>query len=289
LSAVGLLSAAMVGIGATQCSGRPPPEASGPPGLVTKTHPSFDGLQQQVGALVERSGASAGVTLVELGGEQAQTWSIDGDTAFVAASTYKLPVLMLEAERLAAGKEKATDLLCYQSEDWEDGWYTDYEDGNCYTRAELMRRIGQNSDNTAGHILVRYEGSTQDLNDYASSHGARNSAFYDPNVTTPNDLARLWVDEAGGKAGGGAAQGYLYPLLTHTSFENGIPAGVPDSATVVHKTGQYGDEVNDAALVEAGPRGSYVLVVCTQGLGGDPAWTLVADISRAVWRYEAAR
>jgi hypothetical protein len=58
---------------------------------------------------------------------------------------------------------------------------------------------------------------------------------------------------------------------------------------VVHKIGEYGDEVNDAALIESGPRGSYVLVVCTQGLGGDPAWTLVADISRAVWRYEATR
>ncbi|MBJ7599718.1 hypothetical protein [Candidatus Nephthysia bennettiae] len=52
---------------------------------------------------------------------------------------------------------------------------------------------------------------------------------------------------------------------------------------------QNGDEVNDAALVESGPEGSYVLVVCTQGLGDDPAWTLVADISRAVWRYEATR
>jgi hypothetical protein len=58
---------------------------------------------------------------------------------------------------------------------------------------------------------------------------------------------------------------------------------------VVHKIGEYGDEVNDAALIESGPRGSYLLVVCTQGLGGDPASTLVADISRAVWRYEATR
>jgi hypothetical protein len=57
----------------------------------------------------------------------------------------------------------------------------------------------------------------------------------------------------------------------------------------VHKTGDIGDEVNDAALVESGPQGSYVLVVCTQGLGGDAGWKLIADISRAVWRYESTR
>jgi beta-lactamase class A len=78
-------------------------------------------------------------------------------------------------------------------------------------------------------------------------------------------------------------------LLTRTSFEDGIPAGVADGATVVHKTGDIGDEVNDAALVESGPQGPYVLVVCTQGLGGDAGWTLIADISRAVWQYESTR
>ena len=129
----------------------------------------------------------------------------------------------------------------------------------------------------------------QGLNDYASRHGATESAFFYPNLTTSSDLARLWVDEASGRAGGGAAQVYLYPLLTRTSVEAGIPAGVPESATVVHKIGDIGDEVNDAALVESGPRGSYVLVVCTQGLGGDAGWKLVADISRAVWQYESTR
>jgi beta-lactamase class A len=279
----------MGGMGATPYDGFPPLSTPGPPGVVMKTHPPFDALQQRVSALIEQGGGSAGVTLVELGGEQAQTWSTGGDTRFVAGSTYKLPLLMLESERLAAGAVGLEDILCYQSQDWEDGWYTDYQDGSCYTRAELLRRIGQDSDNTAAHILVRYDGWMQGLNDYASRHGATESAFFYPNLTTSSDLARLWVDEAGGRAGGGAAQVYLYPLLTRTSFEAGIPGGVPESATVVHKIGDIGDEVNDAALVESGPRGSYVLVVCTLGLGGDAGWKLVADISRAVWQYESTR
>ena len=288
-SAVMLLCAAVWGMGAPPYGDFPPLDAPVPPGVVVKAHPSFDSLQQQAGALIDQVGASAGVALVELGGAQAQVWSTNGDTGFVAGSTYKLPLLMLESQQLAAGKVARDDVLCYQSGDWEDGWYTEYQDGSCYTRAELMRRVGENSDNTAAHILVRYDGSAEGLNDYASQHGAIESAFYYPNLTTSNDLARLWVDEAAGRAGGGGAQLYLYPLLTRTSFEDGIPAGVADRATVVHKTGDIGDEVNDAALVESGPQGPYVLVVCTQGLGGDAGWKLIADISRAVWQYESTR
>jgi beta-lactamase class A len=274
----------------SQCGNLSLPDTPAPPpGLLARPHPAFDSLKASVQDLLDEAGATGGVTVIELGGNQPQSWSLDGDEKFPAASTYKLPVLMLESQELASGKEQARDLLCYQDGDREDGWYADYEDGDCYSRMELMRRVGQDSDNTAAHILVRYEGGAEALNDYAASHGAAESAFYDPNTTTSNDLGRLMSDEAGGRAGGAAAQAYLYPLLTHTAFEDGIPAGVPDNVTVVHKIGTLGDEVNDVALVQSGPAGAYVLAICAQGLSGDDGWKLLADISRTVWRYESTR
>jgi beta-lactamase class A len=254
-----------------------------------KPRPAFTGLQQSVVSLLQAAGVSGGVTVAELGGPSPQTWAYDGDQQYVAASTYKLPLLMMDAQNVSAGRWHANDSLCYQDGDWEDGWYGDYTDGVCMPRSQLEQRIGHDSDNTAAHILVRYAGGTGSLNAYAHSHGTRESEFYDPNTTTTNDLARLLVDEAAGRAGGQAAQRYLYPLLTHTSYEDGIPAGVPARASVVHKIGALDSVVNDAALVRAGPRGPYVLAICTQGAGGDAGWKLVADISRAVWQFEASR
>jgi beta-lactamase class A len=266
----------------------PAPGATNPlPPPAGKVRPWFDALQAQVLSLFQAAGASGAVTLVELGGREPRTWSLNGDQPLLAASTYKLPLLVEQAEKIAAGGEHPGDLLCYQSQDWEDGWFTDYSDGSCFTRAELMQRIGEYSDNTAAHMLVRYEGDGPALNDYAARHGATASAFYDPNTTTSNDLARLWVTEAHGGAGGTAAQKYLYPLLANTSTEEGIPAGVP-ARGVSHKTGVLGDQVNDAGLVK-GPAGDYVLAVCTAGPAGDGGWKLVADVSRAVWQYELGR
>jgi len=244
-------------------------------------------LRQQIVELLEQETATGGVTLVELGGPSPQTLSLNGDESFVAASTYKLPLLMREAQEVAAGRWSPDDQLCYEEGDYEEGYYDDYEDGDCFTREELDERAGIASDNTAARILVREDGGPSALQDYARAHGATESAFWDPNTTTSDDLARLLVDEAEGRAGGAAAQRYLYPLLTHTDYEDGIPAGVPARATVVHKIGSLGTELNDAGLVMGGPHGTYVLSICTSG--SDDGWELLADISQVVWRFEAGR
>lgn len=102
---------------------------------------------------------------------------------------------------------------------------------------------------------------------------------------TSNDLARLWQSEAEGQAGGATAQGYLYPLLSHTSYEQGVPAGVPANVTVVHKVGFIDSLLHDSALVTSGPRGAYVLSILTDG----GSWELLSAISRAVWTFEATR
>jgi len=179
--------------------------------------------------------------------------------------------------------------VCFQSDDYEDGWFADYVDGACFTRNELALRAGMYSDNTAGHMLVRDVGGPDVLNAWAASLGATSSAFFIDNTTTSADLAALWLAEVNGTIGGAAAQGWLYPMLTGTRTESGVPAGVPGGVVVVHKTGTIDLVDNDAALVTSGPDGPYVLVVMTDGLGGSEGWQLIASISADVWQFETAR
>ena len=271
------------GVSTLPLAGAPAQSPSGAP-TAAPTQRSTDDLQAEVSELLSSDGAEGGVSLIELGGDRPVTWSLNGDEQFVAASTYKLPILMKDAQDIAARRAGPSDQLCYEEGDWEDGYFSDYQPGSCYTRAELDQRVGQYSDNTAAHILVRYDGGTDAINSYARAHGATESTFYDPNLTTSADLARLWQNEAEGRAGGAAAQAYIYPLLTNTANEDGIPAGVPAGTPVVHKFGDLDGELNDAALVEQGPRGAYVLAVCTDG----GSWTLIASVARAVADFEAA-
>jgi beta-lactamase class A len=245
-------------------------------------------LVARTGQIVSASGATVGVTVIELGGTNPMVWSYDGGGVFTAASTYKLAALMMEAQNIAAGQTDPNGLVCYEDEDYEAGWFDDYETGACFTRNELAWRAGNKSDNTAGHMLVRDVGGSDALNAWAAAHGATSSAFFVGNTTTSNDLAALWAAEAKGQLGGSAAQAWLYPLLTGTATEGGVPAGVGPNATVVHKTGILDQEVNDAALVQAGTK-TYVLTVMTDGLGGGDGWQLIASISAEIRQFEDTR
>src|SRR5260370_17426326 len=71
--------------------------------------------------LVAGSGATVGVTVVELGGTGQLAWSVDGDAVFTAASTYKLVALMMEAQNIAAGTTDPHGLVFYIPPDYKKG------------------------------------------------------------------------------------------------------------------------------------------------------------------------
>jgi len=246
-------------------------------------------LTAAIEPVVEESGGAVGISLIELGGASPLAWSYNGSEIFTAASTYKLAALMMEAQEIAAGTANPGGLVCYEDDDYEAGWFDDYADGMCYTRSELAQRAGLFSDNTAGHMLVRDVGGADALNAWAASQGASESVFFTENTTSASDLASLWAGEAKGTLGGAAAQSWLYPMLTGTSTEAGIPSCVSGRSVVVHKTGTIDQVENDAALVMSGPNGAYVLTVMTDGMGGAAGWQTIAAISAEVWSYEAAR
>ena len=242
----------------------------------------FNVLAHEIKVLARENGKEVGVTLINL--KTKAFWSLNGNWETVAASTYKLPLLMDVAQGITDGRYNANAKVCGIPSDVVPPDAYNYV-GQCFTLNQLGYMIGHNSDNTAAHMLTRFIGNYEALNTYAREHGAQNPQFYWPNNTDSNDLARLWLNEAEGRAGGIAAQRWLYPKLTHTDFEGGIPAGVPAGAQVVHKVGMLYGETNDAALVNY-KNVSYVLAIVSNGSGGTD-WGLLASISRDVWKVMA--
>jgi beta-lactamase class A len=259
-----------------------------PPVTTVLASSALDRLKADLTGMVAHSGARVGISLQELSGPRRVGFSVNGGQRFYAASTYKLPLLMAQAQQIASGQARPSDLLCYAPGDYEDGYFMDYAPGACFSRQALAVRVGTYSDNTAAHILVRYLGGGDALNRYARTIGMSASALWVPNTTTPDDLNAAWVTEALGRLGGAAAQGWLYPILTHTAYERGIPAGLPRGTTVVHKIGAMDATHADAAYVTSGHI-TYVLVISVEGLDEGAGWSLIARISGRVWQYESGR
>ena len=268
---------------------RPAPSAAPAPPIATVLAASgFDQLRSDLEAIAAPSGAQLDISVQELSGPRRNNLSLNGNQSFYAASAYKVPLLMAEAQQISSGQVRGSDVLCFDPGDAEDGWFDDYDAGSCFTRDELALRTGRYSDNTAAHMLVRYLGGPDALNRYAKSIGMTASALWVPNTTTADDLTAAWVNAALGRLGGAAAQQWLFPLLTHTVNEHGIPAGLPARASVVHKVGtMYGTE-NDSAYIVNG-RTAYVLSVAVDGVDETLGWSLIAQVSARIWQYESSR
>src|SRR5256712_13306535 len=104
------------------------------------TPSAFDARQADLQAIGAQSGARVGISLQELSGPRRNTYSLNGNQSFYAASAYKVPLLMAEAQQIAYGQAKGSDVLCFDPTDAEDGWFDDYDDGSCFTRNELALR-----------------------------------------------------------------------------------------------------------------------------------------------------
>src|SRR3989441_618937 len=268
---------------------RPLPSATpAPPVTTVPAASAFDQLRADLKTIAARSGARVGISLQELSGPRRNSLSLGGGASFTAASAYKVPLLMAEAQQIGSGQASGADVLCFDPDDAEDGWFDDYDLGSCFTRDELSLRTGRYSDNTAAHILVRYLGGADALNAYSKSIGMTASALWVPNTTTPDDLTAAWVNAALGRLGSAAARQWLFPLLTHTANEHGLSPPLPASATVVHKVGTLDGTENDSGYVVSG-RTSYVLSVAVEGLDEAPGWSLIAQISARIWQYETGR
>ena len=267
----------------------PAPQAVAELPMTTLITPSaVDLLQADLQTIAAQSGAQVAISLQELSGPRRTRLSLNGSQSFYAASAYKVPLLMAEAQQIAGGELSASDVLCFDPVDAEDGWFADYGDGACFTRGELAVRAGRYSDNTAAHILVRDLGGPDALNSYARSIGMTASALWIPNTTTTDDLTEAWVGEALGRLGDAAAQRWLYPVLTHTVNEQGIPAGLPASATVVHKVGSMYGTVNDSGYVLNGGI-AYVLSVSVAGVDEAAGFAVITRVAARIWQYELSR
>lgn len=79
-------------------------------------------------------------------------------------------------------------------------------------------------------------------------------------------------------------------ILLREVYTGEILAGLPPGTPVAQKTGWITGILHDAAIVYPPGRTPYVLVVLTGSIPDEKvAKSLIADLSRLVWEFTAAR
>jgi beta-lactamase class A len=260
----------------------------------------------EIDRLIRASGAEVAVAFRTL--DRGEELLIEPDTAFHAASTMKVPVMIELFRQARAGLLRLDDRIpvvnafhsivdnspfALQMGDDSDADVYKHAGGEMSYR-ELCEAMITVSSNFAANLLIEHLGAvsvqrTTDALGAKGMHvlrGVEDTKAFDKglnNTTTARALMTLLDAIAHGTAVDRPASDDMLAILKRQRFHDRIPAGLPPGTIVAHKTGEITRIQHDAAIVYA-PR-PFVLVILIRGLD-DPqkGGALAADITRVVYR-----
>jgi beta-lactamase class A len=254
------------------------PVSSGAPSnsidsIIKSNKPLEQKLRDYLGTKVSKVGI--GYYNIETG----DSFSINGDKYFTAASTVKVQMNMVLFDMVKEGKVKIEEALQFTQADYEGG--TGILQGKDKTKPIPLLTLSDYSiiysDNIATNMIIRRIGRTEMKRRFGEKVG--HSIPMDKNVVTPNEglsfLKQLYKNKDNNEY-----YTRLIGIMKTTVFHDRLDKYVPKNI-VAHKIGNYGAFVNDVGIVYA-PK-PYIIVVYTDGITN--ANETIANINKIL--YEA--
>jgi beta-lactamase class A len=243
--------------------------------------------------------------------ETGQEILINADEPFHPASTFKVHVMMEVFHQAKQGFLALDDCLPITNS------FTSIVDGSKFSLLEeddaektLYSRIGEGefifeltrlmivlSSNLATNILLEKIGA-KNVNDFIQALGiqgvtVRRGVFDHAayklgmnNHATARGLTQTMKLIAEGKVVSKPASEKMIEIMLGQEFNESIPAVLPASVRVAHKTGWTDDVYHDTGIVYAENRKPYVISIMTRGFAEDQekeAHTCMATISRMIY------
>lgn len=212
-----------------------------------------------------------------------ESYGVNEDEVFQAASLIKLPVMLAMYAEYEKGNIDLDDIYKLRDEDrvGGSGSLSGQPTGSEYSYRELVELMGKQSDNTAFSAAVKLLGSDL-IKRYIDELGMSNTSL-ETNETTPRDIGLFFKNLWERKMVERASRDEILNSLTDTIYEGWLKAGIPD-VRVAHKYGREVHVVNDAGIVFASS--PFVLVLLSKGVVETEADQLLPQLAAAVYRFE---
>lgn len=212
-----------------------------------------------------------------------KSFNINGETKFTAASMIKLPVLITLYREAEAGRVNLDEeYTLKQADKWTGSGSLYYRPvGTVVSYRKMAELMGQQSDNTAWHIIENLLGKTK-IEQTIKILGMRDSSYAD-GVITPNDIGLLFRKLYQEPILSEKSRDEILRYLTKTIYENRLPAGLPEGIRMAHKVGSEIRVISDGGIVYG--EKPYVLVVLSQEVNEIEAGKVLPEIGKLV--YEA--
>lgn len=214
---------------------------------------------------------------------------LNGSVIYTAASVNKLPIMTAVYVASQNGDADLDKIITLQQEDIQDygtGSIRYDAPGTTYSVKTLVKLMMQKSDNTAAYLLANHVVTTEKIQALIDRWGMTQTDIVN-NKTSNNDVAVLMEKIYLGNVVSTALTQEMLAFLKDTDTEDRIPADLPSSVRVYHKSGNGQGQIHDVGIITDGKR-TYYLGIFTSDITDEAQTTkLIAKLSRVV--YDAMR
>jgi beta-lactamase class A len=214
----------------------------------------------------------------------------NAERKFVAASLYKLPVLVEVYKQQRLKKLSWDEELTIGREDWTDGsGVLQARIGDRVKIGELLRLMIVESDNIAANMLVDLVGPSN-INQTMDGLGLRSTRVVDrfrenaAPTTSPEDMGRLLELIATGRLVDAQTSEEAIRLLEQKQGQAWLAQGLPWWGKLAHKWGDVPNARHDAGVIYT-PHNQVVLAVLTENGSPAAAAEQIGAVSRLVMTY----
>lgn len=270
---------------------------------------TLDELKKNISNELSRVDGDFAVAFRDL--QTGETLLINEHEVFHAASTMKTPVMIEVFKQVAAGNLSLEDSVTIVNEFKSIVDSTLYSltpesdsEQELYTKVGTRKRLGDLvydmiivSSNLATNIIIELVDArkvTQSMRDMGANdimvlRGVEDQKAYEAglsNTTTAFDLMIIFEKLAKGEAVNPLYDQQMIDILSDQHFNEIIPAKLPESVKVAHKTGSITGVQHDSGIVFNHDGTKYVLVLLSKNLSDpDKGVKAMAAVSEMIYHY----
>lgn len=244
-------------------------------------------LARRVTFAVEGQSGRFGVAIKDL--QSGRGLLIDPDSAYPAASLFKLPVMYEVFKQRELGALSFDEVLYFTDRHVAfDLGTLDRPAGSPILLREALERMIVISDNSSAILLTDRVGAFNINQDMAGLGLSRTRLVAEDLVTSPQDMLNFLEMIARGQAVTPKASLEMLQLLGRQEVNDRIPRLLPPGTSVAHKTGNLPGIVNDVGIVSSSDV-SFAIAVLVSGTGeeGTTAVTIARVAAAALEYFES--
>jgi beta-lactamase class A len=239
-------------------------------------------LKQHTNKLLVSSRGNYGIYYADLNNPYA--FGINEKETFTAASINKVPIVTVLYYLDNKGKIGLDEKITIQREDLQaygTGSLQNQEPGSVYSLRTLAKYALQQSDNTAAYILAKRIGYPV-IQKTIEQWGLKQTDINN-NKTSAYDTYLMFKKIYKSEIATPAKTQELLGFMADTDIEDRLPALLPSSTKIFHKTGDTVGGIHDVGIIQKGGTG-FFLAVLTSDIGDNEAATkqTIAQIAKNI-------